>query len=229
VASAKRSIDRDLLESCAVFVIADAQPPSKKGAPPTFSTREIENLNAWVKKGGSLFLITDHMPDAGAVEKLAHSFGVELNNGYVLNGTLTGAERPIVFSRSARDTLGEHPILGGEGPEGRIERVATFAGAAFTAGKDFCPLLILGPGRRSWMPAEYWKFPPGTPSISVSGWYQGGVQEYGKGRMACFAEAAMFTAQVFDNGRIKAGMNHPDASGNARLLLNVVRWLTGRS
>jgi hypothetical protein len=37
----------------------------------------------------------------------------------------------------------------------------------------------------------------------------------------------MFTAQVFDNGRIKAGMNHPLGMDNARLLLNIVHWLSG--
>ncbi len=166
------------------------------------------------------------MPDPGAIAGLARSFNIEMNNGYVLNGMLTGRERPIIFSHSTGDLLGDHAILLGRSPGERVEQVATFAGSAFTAGEDFEPLLILGPGRRSWMPEKYWEFPAGTPNISVAGWYQGGVKEFGKGKLACFAEAAMFTAQVFDSGNIKAGMNHPDAQGNARLLLNVMHWLT---
>lgn len=34
--------------------------------------------------------ITDHMPDPTAIEKLADSFGIQVNNGYVLNGYFSG-------------------------------------------------------------------------------------------------------------------------------------------
>jgi hypothetical protein len=222
---AAEKINPKLLRSCRIFVIADAQPPEKKGDPPTFSQPEIDILNAWVREGGSLFLITDHMPDPGAIEDLALSFGIRVNNGYVLNGTLTGRERPIVFDGSD-DKLAEHPITNGRNPSEKISSIATFAGSAFLAGPEFQPLMIFGPSRRSWMPKEYWTFPPGTPSISVAGWFQGGVSEFGNGRIAFFSEAAMFTAQVFDQGRIRAGMNHPLGEDNAQLLLNVVHWLS---
>ena len=53
------------------------------------------------------------------------------------------------------------------------------------------------------------------------------MKTYGDGRIAFFAEAAMFTAQVFDSGRIKAGMKHPLGKDNARLLLNTFHWLSG--
>ena len=29
------------------------------------------------------------------------------------------------------------------------------------------------------MPKEFWKFPPGTPNISVTGWFQGGTLKFG--------------------------------------------------
>ena len=87
--------------------------------------------------------------------------------------------------------------------------------------------MLLDPGRQSWMPREYWEFEPDTPTLDVSGWYQGAIAEYGTGRLAFFGEAAMFTAQVFDNGNVRAGMNSPLAEDNAQLLLNVVRWLAG--
>jgi hypothetical protein len=53
------------------------------------------------------------------------------------------------------------------------------------------------------------------------------VGEFGEGRLAFFAEAAMFTAQVFDQGRVRAGMNAPEAEDNQQLLLNVMRWVVG--
>jgi hypothetical protein len=90
-----------------------------------------------------------------------------------------------------------------------LKVIATFLGAAFQAGKNFQPVLIFAPGTRSWMPREYYKFLSDTPNINIEGWYQGGIQEFGKGRLAVFSEAAMFTAQIFDNGRVKVGMNHP--------------------
>ena len=37
---------------------------------------------------------------------------------------------------------------------------------------------------------------------------------------------AMFTAQVFDGGRVKVGMNHPQGTDNARFLLNIIHWLS---
>lgn len=227
VKKAETKITPDLLQSCSILVIADAQPPGQKGDPPTFSQQEIDILNDWVGKGGSLFVITDHMPDPGAIEKLALSFGIQVNNGYVLNGYFSGRERPIVFRRSD-GSLVDHPITNGRDPSEKIHSVATFAGSAFKEGPDFQPLLVFGQGRRSWMPKEYWKFPPGTPNIDIAGWFQGGVSEFGEGRIAFFSEAAMFTAQIFDQGRVRAGMNHPLGKDNAQLLLNVMHWLSSR-
>ena len=54
---------------------------------------------------------------------------------------------------------------------------------------------------------------------------KGGIRYFGRGRVACFGEAAMFTAQLSSGNPM--GMNHPDASRNTQLLLNVVHWLTG--
>ncbi len=223
---AKQKISTALLPSGTIYVIADAQPPFNIGDPPTFSEVEIQILNDWVKKGGALFVITDHMPDPGAIADLALSFGIEVSNGYVMQGPPPGRPGPTLFQKNDGSLKG-HLLTEGRGPDEQVRRVATFAGSAFRCSDDFQPILILGDGFRSWMPKEYNKFPPGTPSINVSGWYQGGVRTYGEGRIAFFAEAAMFTAQVFDNGRIKAGMNHPLGNDNARLLLNILHWLSG--
>ena len=206
-------------------MIADAQPPFKVGDPPTFAEEEIRVLNEWVKKGGALFVITDHMPDPGAIKDLALSFGIEVSNGYVMQGPPPGRPGPMLFQKRG-GSLADHFLTNGRGSDEKVHRVATFAGSAFRCEQGFQPILILGEGFRSWMPKEYNKFPPGTLNIDVSGWYQGGVMPYGNGRVAFFAEAAMFTAQVFANGRVKAGMNHPLGRDNARLLLNILHWLS---
>lgn len=222
----KDRITPERLHHTKILVISDAQPPPKKRDPPTISKHEIDVLHEWISEGGSLFLITDHMPDPAAIEKLAISFGIQVNNGYVLNGYFSGGERPIVFKRS-NDSLSDHSITNGRDPSERINTIATFSGSAFKAGPEFRPLLVLGPDKRSWMPKKLYDFHMDTPNISVSGWYQGAVAEFGKGKIAFFSEAAMFTAQIFDQGKMRVGMNHPIAKDNSKLLLNVMHWLSG--
>jgi hypothetical protein len=226
VKRAELKISEKLLSSGDIYVIADAQPPAKISDPPTFSNEEIRILNDWVGKGGALCVITDHMPDPGAIEDLARSFGIEVNNGYVLSGPPPGRREPILFQKTD-GTLADHPITRGRSSDEVVHNVATFAGSAFRCREGLQPILIFGKGYRSWMPKEYYQFPPGTPNIDVTGWYQGGVKVFGEGRIAFFSEAAMFTAQVFNNGREKVGMNHPLGRDNARLLLNTVHWLSG--
>jgi hypothetical protein len=221
----KDRISPERLHYTKILVIADAQPPPEKGDPPTFSQHEIDVLNVWVREGGSLFLITDHMPDPAAIEELAASFGVKVNNGYVLNGYFSGQEKPIVFKRSDKN-LAVCPITDGRDPSERIDAIATFSGSAFKAGPEFQPVLILGTDKRSWMPIKLYDFHKDTPSINVGGWYQGAVAKFGEGKIAFFSEAAMFTAQIFNQGRMRVGMNHSLAKDNAQFLLNVMHWLS---
>jgi hypothetical protein len=225
VQRATATITENLLESCAIFVIADAQPPTRVGDPPTFSDEEIRTLERWVRAGGSLFIITDHLPDPGAIADLASAFAIEVSNGYVLNGLLDGDERPILFD-SGSDRIESHAVTRGRNGEESVEAVATFTGSAFRS-EGLRPVLVLGRNRRSYIPAEYWEISRRTPSVDVGGWLQGATRLHGRGRLAFFSEAAMFTAQVFDQGRVKVGMNAPLARHNAQLLLNVMHWLAG--
>jgi hypothetical protein len=215
------------LAECGILVIADAQPPARAGDPPTFPEQEVHLLNEWVRGGGALFIITDHMPDPDPIRELAASFGIEVSDGYVLNGAPAGPERPLVF-RLDDGTLAVDPLTGSLGGEAAIQQVATFTGSAFrSVAMPFRPLLVFGPGRESWMPEEYWVFNDATPRVDVEGWFQGGILEWGEGRLAFFSEAAMFTAQVFEEGRVRAGMNAPEAVDNLRLLRRVMGWLSG--
>lgn len=50
--------------------------------PSAFTQSEIEVMEHWVTEGGSLFLIADHMPLAGAAKDLAKAFEFEFTNGY---------------------------------------------------------------------------------------------------------------------------------------------------
>ena len=77
------------------------------------------------------------------------------------------------------------------------------------------------------MPDTAWVFTETTPIVPVEGWYQGGVMPYGKGRVAIFGEAAMFTAQLAGEEQRRFGMNSDVAGQNLRFLLNLMRWLSG--
>src|SRR5688572_2013605 len=76
------------LEAASILVIANAIHPDNERqwtlpTPSAFSEEEIAAVNAWVKAGGSLLLIADHMPFPGAAKQLAASFGVKFYNGFV--------------------------------------------------------------------------------------------------------------------------------------------------
>ena len=59
--------------------------------PSAFTKSEIETLKKWVFEGGSLFLIADHMPMAGAATELAAVFEFEFTNGFVFGTVSKGA------------------------------------------------------------------------------------------------------------------------------------------
>lgn len=75
-------------------------------------------------------------------------------------------------------------------------------------------------------PEVAWEFKPETPRVPISGWCQGAVLRFGKGRVAVFGEAAMFTAQIAGPRKIPMGMNSPMAKQNYQFLLNIMHWLT---
>ncbi|MFC1492729.1 hypothetical protein ACFL6O_02120 [candidate division KSB1 bacterium] len=223
VKSGTVEITPELLNSCRIFVTSVAMPIAGGSA---YTNEEIVTLKDWVEKGGSLFLITDHHPDVPAVVKLADAFGVELNNGYALEGN-PNVPKPILFSRED-NTLREHPITVGTNENERISFVATFTGCAFKADPRYSPILVFRSGAVSWMPEEDWTFDAGTEKVNIGGWYQGAAAGIGKGRIAVFGEAAMFTAQLFGRERVPSGLNSPEAEYNAQFLLNIMHWLSLR-
>lgn len=211
----------EVLQRCDVLVIANALHERNVSdwslpTPSAFTSDEIATVHAWVEAGGGLWLIADHMPFPGAAQDLAAAFGFELSNGFAVHEATQGLG-PDLFTRGA-GTLAEHPLVEG------IEQVASFTGEAFRAPPDAKPILVLGEGFVSLEPSVAWQFDADTPSREVGGWLQGATLELGKGRVAMFGEAAMFTSQVVDDGP-SVGLNHPDAIGNTQLLRNLARWL----
>jgi hypothetical protein len=86
-------------------------------------------------------------------------------------------------------------------------------------------LLVLPAGTQLLMPEVAWEFSEQTQRGDASGQLQGAALEVGRGRVAAFGEAGMFTAQFSEETGEPVGMNHPQASHNAQFVLNVLHWL----
>ena len=229
VKASAAKFSKESLKGCRVLIIANAlsernQTNWSLPIDPSFTDDEVKAVAEWVGRGNSLFHIVDHMPMPGANEKLAAAFGVRFSNGFAL---VPNDSAPFVFTR-ANNLLADHPVTRGRNKDERVETVATFTGSAFRVERGGAPVLTLAPGVVSLEPEVAWQFTEQTPKVDVAGWQQGATLKHGKGRVAVFGEAAMFTAQLAGPQRQKVGMNAPQAPQNAQLLLNVMHWLTGK-
>jgi hypothetical protein len=190
--------------------------------PSAFTGNEIQAVRDWVSAGGALLLIADHMPFPGAAEKMGAAFGLHFSNGMVGQGPLRAAT--IKFNRPGGG-LADHIVTRGRDASEGVEFVVTFGGSGFQAPRNAQPVLVLDKTAISFTPERAGDFGPTSPQEPVGGWLQGATLQVGKGRLAVFGEAAMFSAQVAGNNRF--GMNSPNAPHNAQLLLNVMHWLSG--
>ncbi|WP_224485015.1 SgcJ/EcaC family oxidoreductase [Robertkochia aurantiaca] len=228
VAPHKGALTAGSLSGADILVIANALHPSNKGNwvlpnPSAFSKEEIQAARDWVADGGKLLLIADHMPFAGAAGELASAFGIAFLNGFAM--TSNAFWPPSVFSRSEAGLLA-HPVTEGLQEYESIDEIATFTGSAFTLPDGAEPILAFKKEHRSLLPDTAWAFNSKTPNLSLDGYYQGGIVQHGKGKVAVFGEAAMFTAQVTGQG-IKAGFNSEFAPQNAQFILNLIHYLEG--
>jgi hypothetical protein len=214
------------LAGARVLVIANALAERNRQdwslpTPSAFTPDEIAAVREWVLAGGALLLIADHMPFPGAAGDLAAAFGFALLNGYVGEGN----PGPIVFRRSD-GSLASHPVTEGRSTAERVDSVTSFTGEAFRAGSG-SPLMVLRPGSVIHYPTVAGQITATTPSEPIGGLFQGAVTVAGRGRVAVFGEAAMFSAQLAGPTRAPMGMNAPAAAQNPQFLLNVMHWLVG--
>jgi hypothetical protein len=164
------------------------------------------------------------MPFPGAAEDLARAFGIGFINGYALRNQ---GDRAIRYERSA-GTLAANAITAGRSSEEQVDAVVSFTGQAFrTLHGGVTPLLTIPADVTLRLPREANVFTETTPSFSAEGLLQGAVLTHGKGRVAVFGEAAMFSAQELtrDGKLVRLGMNAPGAEQNAQFVSNVMHWL----
>lgn len=229
VRPAKSSFSARELAAAKVLVIANALAAANETnwavpTPSAFDASEIRAVHDWVENGGSMLLIADHLPFGGAAADLAASFGVSFSNGFVLDTSIT---KGLIRFRRSDAALASNSITNGRNASERIDSVTTFTGQGFELTAPGVPLFTIPAGWVLYLPDTAWRFSSATPRKAAGGLLQGAVLRVGKGRVAVFGEAAMFSAQVAGPARRPMGFNSPEAAQNAQFVLNVLHWLTG--
>jgi hypothetical protein len=192
--------------------------------PSAFTPAEIKIVRNWVEKGGSLFLIADHMPMGGAALDLAAAFGFKFTNGFAADTVTPG---PASFYRKD-NTLIPGPISDGRSQTEHVDKVVTFTGQAFRI-PDGAKSILRFDERYLLLESDTaWVFDSTTKFTPIKDWSQGAYMKYGKGRLVMFGEAAMFTAQLAGPTKTRVGMNSDYAEENYKLLLNIIHWLEGK-
>ena len=222
----------DALKTVDVLVIANALAAANDETsgnwtlptPSAFTADEIAAVQKWVEAGGALLLIVDHFPMPGAAGDLGRAFGVEFSNGFAGLKDEKGIG-PIAFTVAAGD-LKKGPWTEGRSADERVDTVVTFTGSAFYPGPKVTPVLVFPADFVSLTPDAAFEFKPETPRVPIAGWCQGAVLTAGKGRVAVFGEAAMFSAQLAGPAKAPMGMNAAAAKRNYQFPLNVMHWLT---
>lgn len=233
--------DSTALAGVRLLVIANALHPAnargqdwKLPVLSAFDSAEVAAIERWVRNGGSVWLIADHMPFAGAIADLARPLGIFWINGFAFPESAAsnapGGNGLITYRRSD-GSLDDAPVTRGRNAGERIDSVVTFTGSAFRlssqAADSALPVLVFRPHTRVWLPRVAWQFGDTVASLAGDGLLQGALLSVGRGRVAAFGEAAMFSAQVTGPRRVPMGMNAPFAPQNAQFALNVAHWLTG--
>ena len=224
VFSYNQKINLDSLKKCKIFIIVNAlNEKNDKWETPIYSAftkKEINDITQWVSEGGSLFLVADHMPFAGAASDLASNFGFKYENGHAKHFS----QNRDYFTRKTK-TLGNNTITNGRNNNEKIDSILTFSGSAFTIPDSAISILKFDTTWYNYNPKTAWNY-DGIEPFSIKGYSQGAYKSFGKGRIVVFGEAMMFTAQLGGGfSFMKLGMNSKDCPDNHILLLNIIHWL----
>ncbi|MBS1788924.1 MAG: DUF4350 domain-containing protein [Acidobacteria bacterium] len=229
VNASKEKFSKESLKAGKILVIANALNENNKNdwSPPNpsaFTDEEVVAVLNWVKDGGALLLIADHLPFPGAANNLALAFSIHFINAYAMEPKNGGG--PLTFDLQ-KGSLLKHPIIEGRSANEKVDSVATFTGSAFQVDGGE-PILKFSDEAMAFQPKTFGEaFTKDTARAPIKGWLQGATVKFGKGRVAVFGEAAMFSAQLAGPNKAPMGMNAPIAKQNPQFLLNVMHWLSG--
>ncbi len=218
------------LKNADILVIIDALAAENIGnwklpTPSAFSESEIKSIHNWVKKGGSLLLIADHMPFAGASKKLAQAFGVEFFNGFAID---TVGWDLTKFNRD-ENSLKFHPVIEGKNKEEQVNEISTYFGQCFTiSNHNLKPIMQFEDENIvMYQPKVAWQFDHNTDHFSSKGYFQGIAGAYGNGRLAVLGDSSIIQAHLIGKNQRPVGINSVETKDNLQFMLNLFHWLSG--
>lgn len=206
VVSVDESFTEESLSDLDILVIANPLHASNLGnwqlpCPSAFTAFEIKAVDRWVKNGGRLILIADHMPFGGAAYDLGMNFGIEWENGFA-----------SIESGGFGDLFTDHfaPFTNADS----IKSIRTFTGSAMSSNRaDVYPIIILSEGTLN-LPTIAWNFDSLNTAKPLAGYYQGCWTRAEKGIVVCLGEAAGLTSQLVGPEEYPVGISTPRVGGN---------------
>ena len=216
------------LEGIDIFITANARPENRthfniQGSKNAYKEDEISVLKKWVSNGGSLLIIADHMPFAGAAENLIKAFDFNIINGFVGYKNQWPPNIFNVLNGTLQNNFFNSFML-------KVDSLATYTGSAFQIPKKAYNILKFNHLDTLIIPDTAWVFRAFNKKINLENFSQGSVLEFGKGKVSIFGEAAMFTAQILTEDNLKVGLNNENyGRGNILFVLNLFHYLSNLS
>ncbi len=219
----------DALKAIHILVIANALGNEDWNKPePAFSAAECDAVRDWVRAGGALLLIADHAPFGDSAAVLAQRFGVDMGRGFAADRKNSGKSPTLLVFSVENGLLGDHVIIRGRNGRERVRTVVAFTGQSLSVPRDGAALMRMGNDAVEVATREELQDLALGKEVgrTVAGRAQGIAMVFGKGRVAMFGEAAMFSAQVAGSGThmFKMGMN-AEGNDDRQFALNVMHWL----
>jgi len=218
-----KEFNKSSLSQAKVLVVITALPfdfatESSAAEKITFSQNELNELQNWVKNGGSLLAFSEHAPFDQAINPLLRKFEIESSVGTTIDTINYENKYGQGMIKFEYNNLNKnHPIVSGKY---KVERLVSFGGSALLGAK-YENILKLGESSLNT------KHSTGV-GPEGRGDSQGLAGTYGLGKIAVFGDSNGFTAMVFnmqDGSKMYAGMN-TEGYDWKNFVLNTFSWLT---
>lgn len=200
-------VNESRLKQANLLVIAC--PFSENNEP--YTTGEIDTIKSWVEQGGSLLLITDHIPFSNSAVSLAKAFAIQFTIGTVVDhaqGDKTVFEPGRIIYSTEKYSEETALLI-------NTSNIITYTGQGVKKMNEEYRMIL------RFSPTAYFEDREGN-AYDAKGFSQLITIQFGKGKVAVTGEAAFLTAQI--KGDELIGLNNRDYD-NEKLCKNLLVWL----